>query len=162
VGRPHIAQSRKLKGYVHSRRDAFERYLGLAGVAFVPRRLMSMEEGLALLRGEGAITVLAHPCLGPSMTAQRLEKLLAEGAGYGLDAVEAYHSSHTPQKTRLCVDLAAKYHLLLSGGSDYHGTHKMGIKLGSGLNGNVRVPLAVLEKMDAYRRNQGAPAATAG
>jgi predicted metal-dependent phosphoesterase TrpH len=155
VGRPHIALAMQKKGYVPNRREAFDRYLGLEGKAFVARELMSPEEGVDLLRGEGALVVLAHPCLSASMTPERLDALLTTLRACGLDAIEAYHSAHTPEKTRLCVDLAAKHGLLLSGGSDYHGLGKEGIKLGSGLGGNVRAPLMLLEKMDAYRKAQG-------
>ena len=155
IGRPHIALSMKHKGYVNSRREAFERYIGLQGQAFVPRVLMSPQEGISLLRNEGATVVLAHPCLSRAMTRQRLDALLSEFTSYGLNAIEAYHSTHAPDQTRLCVDLAAKHGLLLSGGTDYHGLNKEGIILGRGLAGNVRVPLYVLEKLEASRREQG-------
>jgi predicted metal-dependent phosphoesterase TrpH len=154
VGRPHIALAMKRKGYVPSRREAFDRYIGQEGKAFVARTLMDPEEGVDLLRAEGALVVLAHPCLSPAMTPERLDALARRLKPKGLEAIEAYHSAHTPEKVRLCVDVAAEHGLLLSGGSDYHGLNKEGIKLGSGLGGNVRAPLMLLEKMEAYRKEK--------
>lgn len=159
VGRPHIASAMKSRGYVQSRREAFMRYIGHDGAAFVPRELMGAEEGIALLKDEGAIVVLAHPCLFRHMNRQALDRVLAKFTGYGLQAIEAYHSAHSREQVRICVDLAAKYGLLLSGGTDYHGRNKEDIKLGSGLRGNVRAPLYLLEKMEAYRRERGLPGA---
>ena len=154
VGRPHIALAMKSKGYVPSRKEAFERYIGWNGSAFVPRTLMPPAEGIRLLRDEGATVVLAHPCLSKRMTGMRLDAILAEFRTYGLTALEAYHSSHGPEQVRLCVELAHKHGLLLSGGSDYHGVHKEGINIGTG-TGNVRVPYCLLEKIREYRKKQG-------
>ncbi len=154
VGRPHIALALREKGYVQSRQDAF-RYIGFRGKAFVPRTLLSPEEGISLLHEEGAIVSLAHPCLSPWMTKERLERILAMFRAYGLRALEAYHSTHSPAHTRMCVELARKHKLLLTGGSDYHGRNKENIRLGSGFGGNVRVPLSVLEHLEAYRRERG-------
>lgn len=155
VGRPHIALAMKNRGYVHNRREAFIRYIGNEGRAFVPRVLMDAEEGIALLRGEGALVALAHPCLYRNMNRQKLDRMLENLAPQGLHALEVYHSSHTQEQVRICVSLADKYGLLLSGGSDYHGRNKANINLGTGLRGNVRVPLYVLEKMEAFRREKG-------
>ena len=157
VGRPHIALAMKHRGYVQNRRDAFTLYIGQNGRAFVPRALMSPEEGIGLLRGEGATVVLAHPCLFHNMGRQMLDRMLGPLKELGLHAVEAYHSAHSSEQVRLCVDLAAKHGLLLSGGSDYHGHNKENIQLGSGVRGNLRVPVYVLEKLEAQRRELGLP-----
>lgn len=153
LSRPHIARALAHKGHVGSVREAFERYLGFGRAAYVPRRLLSPEEGISLLAGEGAVTVLAHPCLEDSMTPDRLDALLVGFKTYGLTALEAYHSTHDQRRTRLCVDLAAKHGLLLSGGSDYHGANKPGIALGRGAGG-LRVPYLLLEKMLAFKRDE--------
>ena len=156
IGRPHIALAMLSKGYVPSRKEAFERYIGWKGTAFIPRVLLSPAEGVRLLREQGATVALAHPCLSRNMTASRLDAILAEFRGYGLEAVEAYHSAHDPDQTRLCVKLADKHGLLLTGGSDYHGSNKDGVALGTG-SGRLRVPYEVLEKLREYRRSMGLP-----
>lgn len=153
-GRPHLALAMRRRGYVTTRREAFDRYLGWGEKAYVPRELLSAEEGIGLLKGEGATVILAHPCLYPFMTPPRLEATLSRFSAAGLDAVEAYHSSHDAAGTRLCVELAARHSLLLSGGSDYHGLHKEGIVLGRG-RGNLRIPYSLLEKLRERRREAG-------
>lgn len=155
IGRPHIALAMKKKGYVLDRKEAFDKYLGYRKKAYVPRILMTPEEGIGLLRDEGATVVLAHPCLAPTMTEQRLDATLNAFRSYGLNAVEAYHSAHAQEKVRLCVELAAKHKLLLSGGSDYHGDNKEGIDIGRGMGGNVRIPVHVLEKLERFRSDKG-------
>lgn len=156
LGRPHIALALREKGCVGTVKEAFERYLGFGRVAYVPRRLPSPEEGIALLAGEGAVVALAHPCLEAAMTPERLDALLAAFKSSGLAALEAYHSAHTHGQTRLCVELAAKHGLLLTGGSDYHGANKPGVALGRGAGG-LRVPRLLLEKMRAFREEKGLP-----
>lgn len=146
LGRPHIALAMREKGYVASVKEAFERYLAFGRDAYVARRLLEPGEGVSLLADEGAIVALAHPCLEESMTPERLDGILPMLKAHGLSAIEAYHSGHTQKQIRLCVDLAAKHGLLLTGGSDYHGTNKPGIALGRGVGG-LRVPYLLLEKM---------------
>ena len=156
IGRPHIALAMKSKGYVPSTKEAFERYIGWKGSAFIPRTLLSPAEGIRLLQDQGATVALAHPCLSRNMTASRLDVILCEFRGYGLQAIEAYHSSHDPEQIRLCVTLADKHELLLTGGSDYHGTNKEGVALGTG-SGRLRVPYELLEKLREYRKIRGLP-----
>lgn len=154
VGRPHIALAMLARKYVATRREAFERYLGWGARAFVARELLTPEQGIALLRDEGATVAVAHPCLSPAMTPERLDDTLSDFRAKGLSAIEAYHSVHTPAQVRLCVDLAARHNLLLTGGSDYHGRNKEGIRLGSG-SGGLRVPLLALDRLRAFRKSQG-------
>ena len=154
VGRPHIALALRSKGYVNSAKDAFDRLIGWGGQAFIPRTLMTPEEGIRLLHDEGATVALAHPCLSKEMTPERLNDTLSDFRNWGLTAVEIYHSAHDPRHVRLCVKLAARHKLLASGGSDYHGANKPGIALGSG-KGKLRIPLSVLEKIQDYRKSKG-------
>ncbi len=154
VGRPHIATALVNKGHVASRKEAFERYIGWGGETFVPRVLLSPEQGIRVLRDEGATVALAHPFLSRLMTKERLDDILSNFRAWGLTALETYHNAHDPRHVRLCVDLAARHSLLLTGGSDYHGTNKDGIALGSG-KGNMRIPFWVLSKLREYRKSKG-------
>ena len=154
LGRPHIALALANKGYVASRKEAFDRYIGWNGSAFVPRVLSSPKEGIRLLRDEGATVALAHPFLSRLMTKERLDDLLSDFRACGLTALEAYHNSHDAGQTRQCVDLAARHNLVLTGGSDYHGANKEGITLGVG-KGNMRVPTWVLSTLREHRKSKG-------
>lgn len=157
VGRPHIAAALRGQGYVRSRREAFERYLARDGKAYVPRLMLDPNQGLELLAAAGATTVLAHPCLAPAMTRRRLDQLLALLCPHGLQALEVWHCSHDPNQTRFCLELASKYGLLPTGGSDYHGQNKEGVALGTGRN-NLRIPYSVLEALRAGRAKGRPPA----
>lgn len=149
VGRPHIASALLRLGVVKTRPEAFSRFLGKDGAAYVPRMLMSPLDGLALLRSLNAVTALAHPLLLRAPL-DWLRGCVAELTAAGLDALEAYHSEHNATQIRRVVDLAAEYKLALCGGSDYHGKNKPDIALGSG-KGGLRVPAYLLDKLKELR-----------
>lgn len=153
VGRPHFAALLCAMGVVKDRREAFRQYLGKDGLAYEPRRLMSPGEAVSLLKSTGAVVAMAHPRLLRAPV-EELDHLVADLKEQGLDALEAYHSEHDAGDVRLCVELAARYDLQLSGGSDYHGLAKPNISLGRG-KGGLRVGLGVYDELMRYRGLQG-------
>ncbi|WP_338087606.1 PHP domain-containing protein [Mailhella massiliensis] len=153
VGRPHFAALLCSMGVVKDRREAFRQYLGKDGLAYEPRRLMSPGEAVSLLKSTGAVVSMAHPRLLHAPV-EELNHLVAGLKEQGLDALEAYHSEHDAGDVRLCVELAARYDLQLSGGSDYHGLAKPNISLGRG-KGGLRVGLGVYDELMRYRALQG-------
>ncbi|WP_077072610.1 PHP domain-containing protein [Mailhella massiliensis] len=153
VGRPHFAALLCSMGVVKDRREAFRQYLGKDGLAYEPRRLMSPGEAVSLLKSTGAVVSMAHPRLLHAPV-EELNHLVAGLKEQGLDALEAYHSEHDAGDVRLCVELAARYDLQLSGGSDYHGLAKPNIGLGRG-KGGLRVGLGVYDELMRYRALQG-------
>ena len=155
VGRPHIAAVLASKGYVRDVGEAFREYLGFYGKAYLPKEVLEPEAAVHLLAGLGATVSLAHPLL-QKYPLPWLEGFVEHLSGCGLTAIEAWHSEHSDADTRLCVEWARRFGLGLSGGSDYHGGNKPGIRLGVG-RGGLRVPLDVLEKLEAQRRAQGLP-----
>lgn len=154
VGRPHIAVVLRDKSYVATTAEAFERYLGRRGRAFVPRVLCSPREGIARFVEEGATVALAHPCLSLDVSVSAWNALLGDLRRWGLSGIEAYHSAHSQASVRLCVDLAARHDLVLTGGSDYHGGAKPGVRLGVG-SVNMRLPGLLLENLQARRLRDG-------
>ncbi len=158
VGRPHMASAMLARRYVGTRAEAFERYIGRDGSAFVPRGLLSPEEGIGLLRASGALTILAHPCLSPAMTPERLRACLAELTSYGLGAVEAYHSSHGNAAVRVCLECAKHFGLGVSGGSDYHGAAKVGLRLGRA-GGGMNIPAWILDDLKELHHKTSRPPA---
>lgn len=155
VGRPHIARAMVNRGYVPSVADAFTRYLGPDGEAFVPKTILSPQEGVALLANLGATVSLAHPML-MRCPQEWLEDLVADLGAVGLDAIEAYHSEHSQLHERYCVELAARHGMVLTGGSDYHGLAKPAISIGRG-RGGLRVTTHVLEQLKRLRGRKGLP-----
>ena len=117
-GRPHLAAALVKAGHVANKREAFDRWLGDNGPAFVPYEKFSAAEGIQLLRACGAVPVWAHPCLFKGSTVETLMPQLVES---GLMGVEVYHPHHSPSDVRRLEEYCHHYGLLMTGGSDYHG-----------------------------------------
>lgn len=115
VGRPVIARALWKAGHVSSMQDAFDRYLAAGQAAFVPRTGSSPEEVIGVIHRAGGLASMAHP----GVTNQPL--LMAALVDAGLDAVEVYHSDHAPDLRQELAAFAAERHLLVTGGSDFHG-----------------------------------------
>jgi len=149
TGRPHFAAIMLEKGYVRNYRQAFDDYLDESAQAYVYRQEPTFSEAVAVVRQAGGIASLAHPTRVHGDVAEMMPELCAAG----LNAIEAYHSDHSPQETEYFVELAGRFGLLVTGGSDFHGeTVKPGVRLGSGYHGNLHVPPEVMD----YLRNGAA------
>jgi predicted metal-dependent phosphoesterase TrpH len=153
VGRPHIAAALMKKGIVTSFKEAFARFLGPNGRAYVPKKKMSLEKAVSLLLAEGATPAIAHPFL-LNLNGRALERLMAEYKQLGVDAIEAHYTEHSDAQTREYLALAAKLDLGVTGGSDFHGAAKPDIRLGVGKGGLVG-PDAVLAALLARRKARG-------
>ncbi len=150
IGRPHIAQALRAKGYVTSNDEAFDRYLVPCNVA---KRFFPADEAIRLIHGAGGVAVLAHP---PYVTRnqQKLEWLVAELVKLGLDGIEAYNNGSGLEDTDRLIRLARQHHLIITGGSDYHGDPGSQIQIGRGIRG-IRVPYSCVEEIrSALARNR--------
>jgi len=145
TGRPHFAQIMVEKGYVRGIREAFDKYLDESGIGYVFRREPQFAESVAHIRKAGGIASLAHPI----RVNDDVPALMPELKDAGLNAIEAYHSDHDVEHVELYLGLAKRYDMLVTGGSDFHGAVKPGVRLGTGYGGNLRVPDDVVEKMRA-------------
>ena len=149
VGRPHIAEVMLNKGYVHSIKEAFEKYLGHGAAAYVPRELPDATEVISWIREIGGIAVLAHP--GWVKDRHNGIKLFCEALKEkGLQGLEVFYSTHTARQTSEYLTLAKRLELLITGGSDFHGFAKPGIKVGVG-RGNLKVSEKLLENLKKAR-----------
>ncbi len=149
VGRPHIAKVLLQKGYITSINQAFTSYLGSKGKAYAKKEILNMDEAMRLLNNAKASISLAHPGL-LSCSEQCLTKLLLQLKSLGLTGIEAYHSAHTRSNEDMCIRLAQKFGLDITGGSDYHGATKPHIQLGFG-KGNLRISSDLLDKLKQRR-----------
>ena len=125
VDRPHVARAMVSAGHVADLREAFDRWLGHGCPAFVPRRGSPATEVIDAIHGAGGLASLAHP--GQTAVDSRIPALHAAG----LDALEAYHSDHTPEDRDRSLQMAASLGMVVTGGSDYHADPAHGIDLGS-------------------------------
>ena len=116
VGRPHVAQAMLEKGYVGSTQEAFDRYIGRNGPAYVERAKMTPAEAVAFLRQQQALPVLAHP-----REMEDMEDLLPALQGAGLAGIEVYYQDYDEATIERLLTIAHRHGLLPTGGSDYHG-----------------------------------------
>lgn len=150
VGRPHFAMAMGAKGYVSSKEEAFEKYLGKGKTAYVDRYRMSSTDSVRVIRGAGGVPVLAHPFtldLGKKALDELVDQLKAEG----LQGIEVYYSEHSPEMVGEYEALAKKHGLALTGGSDFHGALNPMIELGRGFGG-LNVADELVEEL---RRRKG-------
>jgi len=147
VGRPHIAQCLINKKYVSTFDEAFDKYLGKNGIAFLPRRRISAKKGIELLRKFNCIVVLAHPYyIFESENVSKIEPIIREFLDYGLQGIEVFYPMMSKEFMENLLNLAQKYKLLYTGGSDYHGYKDLNIELGYG-DGNLNVPDEILDNL---------------
>lgn len=147
ITRAHYARFLSENGYAGSLQEAFERYVGDYAPCFVPREKVTPAQAVSLIREASGIPVLAHPTLY-HMNSTRLEQLTAELKAAGLLAIEGIYPTYSAAETREIRALAAKYNLGISGGSDFHGTNKPGLKFGTGY-GKLYIHEDVLDRLRA-------------
>jgi predicted metal-dependent phosphoesterase TrpH len=145
MGRPHIARVLVNRGFVKSIDEAFDKYLCREGLAYFKRVELKPEAGIKAIRNAGGLPVLAHPVF-LRKSREELDRLLAELKSFGLAGIEALYSENSRDDTGNFLRLAIKYDLLVTGGSDFHGSFKPGIELGRG-RGSLEVPYELLEKL---------------
>jgi predicted metal-dependent phosphoesterase TrpH len=138
IGRPHIAQAMLEKGYIANFKEAFDKYIGREGPAYVEREKMTPEEAVALVLRSGGLPVLAHP-----FTVKEPEKRAAGLKKVGLVGIEAYYKDNTPEITKATLKIAEENGLIVTGGTDFHGIAGAGdITLGS-----VHVPIKAAQTL---------------
>ncbi len=154
ITRAHYAKYLLGHGYVQSMNEAFDRYIGDRAPCFVPRSKVTPAQAVELILSAGGLPILAHPTLY-RMSDERLEKLIRELTDYGLVGIEGLYCTYTRGEERQMHSLARQFGLLISGGSDFHGTNKPGLDLGCGY-GKLNIPDEVLEKLkEAYTNTRG-------
>lgn len=155
VGRPHIAMALKTLGYVTSISKAFDKYLGPTGSAYLPKEVMDPEKAVSLMSSVGCSVIIAHPYLKPYPPGW-IEEFVKQLLPYGLCGIEAWHSEHTEEDSQSVLAIARRYHLCVSGGSDYHGKNKPRIALGTGY-GSLYVSTDAFQLLKKWRIEHNLP-----
>jgi predicted metal-dependent phosphoesterase TrpH len=149
IGRPHFAAVLVANGAAESVPDAFDRWLGEGRAAYVRKARVHPGEVARLATESGGVAVLAHPfTLG--LDPPDLASAVAELAEAGFGGIEAYYGRYQPEERQGLCNLAARFDLVATGGSDYHGTVKPDLAVGTG-RGDLKVPDNVLERLEARR-----------
>lgn len=120
MGRPHLANAMVKEGYVNSTQEAFTRFLGEEQPAYVHYEKFSIQAGISLIRNCGGVPVWAHPYL---FRGGKVEEVLPELVEAGLMGLEVFHPHHANNKVNRLKELCRNYDLLITGGTDYHGTN---------------------------------------
>jgi 3',5'-nucleoside bisphosphate phosphatase len=150
IGRPHFARALVRAGAAAGIDDAFDRWLGDNRPAYVPKARLHPADVIRLARASGGVAVLAHP-LSLELGAGRLEALVAGLAEAGLGGIEAVYGAYHPEQRRALRRMARRHDLVATGGSDYHGSFKPDLEVGTGM-GDLDVPDSALEELVARRR----------
>ena len=146
IGRPHIARVMVKKGYVQSINDAFDHYLGHGKPAYVEKFRISCRKAIEIILEAGGVPVLAHPYLLDIPDNDRLDGLVLELGGMGLEGIEVYYPEHPVEAIALYENLAHKHQLLMTGGTDFHGGLIPQVQMGIG-TGNFHVPYRLYVKL---------------
>jgi len=146
IGRPHIAQAMLEKGYIASIKEAFAKYIGREGPAYVERGKITPAETVALILRSSGLPVLAHP-----LTVDDPEAMIIGLKAAGLVGIEAYYDSYTADEVNRLVGLANKHNLIITGGSDYHGLDAST----ETMIGRVHVPVKSVERLLFLAKQRG-------
>ncbi len=135
-GRPHVARALVKEKLIGNLDEAFEKYLKKGRPAWVPKTKMSALEGVELIHQAGGLAVMAHPGLN------RTDDIIPDLVKAGLDGIECFHTKHSTVMSERYLEIAEKYNLLVTGGSDCHGFSKK-----QPLIGTVKLPYEHVEKL---------------
>lgn len=148
TARPHFARVLIDKGFAKDMQEAFDQYLDEKGKGYVQRHDIPIEEAIERIRNAGGVSSLAHPVRVAKNQWDVLERYAGELAQMGLQAIEVYHSDHSPENVAFYQSLADRFGLGVTGGSDFHGGNKPQISLGTGCRNNLKVPDEILLNLE--------------
>jgi predicted metal-dependent phosphoesterase TrpH len=125
VSRLHLARAMVQAGITASLWEAFDKYIGDRGPAYVMGFKLTAQDAIALILEAGGVPVLAHPY------ALRRNALIPQLVAFGIKGLEVYYPEHSPSMVEAYLQIARTYNLVVTGGSDFHGQAKPDVKLGS-------------------------------
>lgn len=129
IGKPHIAKAMVNKKIVSTFDEAFEQYLGPNGAAYIEKEKFTPKDAIQLIRDAGGVAFLAHP-KSLELSNEELIKFIKDLKLLGLNGIEAYYPKHSKAETEFFLSIAQNENLMVSAGSDFHGTNKPDIAIG--------------------------------
>jgi len=149
-GRPHVARALVKAKLCGSLDEAFRRFLKKNRPAWVPKAKVSALEAIELIHQAGGLAVMAHPGLN------RTDNIIPPLVDAGLDGIECFHTKHSTALAERYLEIADKFNLLVTGGSDCHGFSK-----GKPLIGTVKLPYEYVERLMSKAESRKSRAGTA-
>ena len=138
AGRPHVAQVMVARGYVKTVREAFDKYLGSGKPGHVPRKKVTPEDAVRIIRKAGGVPVFAHPGLADR------DELIPGLIAAGLMGIECYYTEHSAAQRAEYLQTCKDHDLVATGGSDFHGP-----KVRAAILGSPSVPMAAVDALRA-------------
>ena len=168
VSDPEVPKLFKLTGAVTSIaaivigiKEVFDRYLKKGGEAYIPKKRFHRDKAIELINNAGGFAVLAHPYKLLLENPVEFEIKIRELMAIGLEGLEAFYPLHSREQTELYIEMAMKYDLYITSGTDYHGNNKPEIELGSGIDENLKnidislvMPLILKKEQRASRKKR--------
>jgi predicted metal-dependent phosphoesterase TrpH len=149
LGRPHFAAAMVRAGVATSVDDAFDRFLANDRPAYVAKGRLTPPEVARLAGRSGGVAVLAHP-YSTGLDGTDLARLVSDLADAGFGGIEALYGRYSPRQRRQLTNLAVRFDLVATGGSDHHGDMKPDLRVGTG-QGDLSVPDRVLTQLTSRR-----------
>ena len=149
LSRVHFAKALAARGFVRRAPEAFERLIGDDCPGFVPRQELAPEEATRWIREAGGVPVVAHPGRFAG-SGFRWDEAMADLQRLGMEGLEGYYGEYRASEQTYFLALAARLGMVVTGGSDYHGAHKPGLRLGSG-RGGLKVPDDLLDRLETQQ-----------
>lgn len=151
LSRVHFAKALAVRGFVRRPHEAFERLIGDDCPGFVPREELSPAEAARWIREAGGVPVVAHPgrFAGGNF---RWDEAMPALQREGIEGLEGYYGEYRAAEQKYFVALAHRLGMVVTGGSDYHGNHKPGLRLGSG-RGGLKVPDDLLDRLEIQQKH---------
>jgi predicted metal-dependent phosphoesterase TrpH len=150
LSRVHFAKALAARGFVRLPQEAFERLIGDDCPGFVPREELSPAEACRWIREAGGVPVVAHPGRFGGR-GFRWDEAMQELQRQGLEGLEGYYGEYRASEQKYFVGLAQRLGMVVTGGSDYHGGNKPGLRLGRG-RGGLQVPDDLLDRLENQQR----------
>jgi predicted metal-dependent phosphoesterase TrpH len=151
VGRPHFAAVLVRKGYFPEPTTVFDKLLATGRPGYLGRERLAPEQAIDLAVKSGAVAVLAHPHTLGHNRAEEFAATFERLSAAGLAGIECYYPEYGPDERTAFAEHARSFGLVAGGGSDYHGTYKAGLQLGTGRSNNLHVPDRVVEELEEAR-----------
>ncbi len=144
--RVHIANLLIAKGVVKEKQEAFDTLLSAKGPYYIPPKKLDFLKTIDFIHSIGAVAIWAHPLF--HVNKERCDQILA--VAKNLDATEVYYTTYSDEDTEYMKQMVEKYHLIASGGSDFHGDNKPDVAIGVG-HGNLKIPYSCYENLLAIK-----------
>ena len=148
IGRLHLAQAMVEKGYVKTTNEAFDKFIGDDKPAYANRKRLSSKKAISSIKQIGGIPIIAHPHL------LKNQDIIPQLVEEGIEGIEVYYVNHGKNPSSKYIEIAKKYNLLISGGSDCHGLGNLPASKQAGgktFLGKVKVPYQIVEEMKKWR-----------